>query len=60
MTHKYLILDEIFHTKLKKELRTAKLTVSCSFFYFIKFNYTAYLKNNFEFITKIKAFFIKM
>lgn len=50
----------MFKSKSKKELRTAKLTVSCSFFYFIKFNYTAYLKNNFEFITKIKAFFIKM
>jgi len=34
MTHKYLILDKYSSQNLKKELRTAKLTVSCSFFYF--------------------------
>ena len=60
MTHKYLILDKYSSQNLKKELRTAKLTVSCSFSIFITFGYIAYLKNNFEFITKIKAFFIKM
>jgi len=60
MTLKYLILDEIFHTKSKKRIRTAKLTVSCSFSIFVTFDYTSYLKNNFEFITKIKAFFIKI
>ena len=59
MTHKYLILDNYSSQNLKK-IRTAKLTVSCSFSIFITFGYIAYLKNNFEFITKIKAFFIKM
>lgn len=43
MTHKYLILDKYSSQNLKK-IRTAKLTVSCSFSIFITFGYIAYFK----------------
>ena len=60
MTHKYLILDKYSIQNLKKNWGQQNLQLAVLFSIFIIFDYTTYLKNNFEFITKIKAFFIKI